>query len=471
MMMLSQAAAITDGAMIGGDCEFASVTIDSRTVAPASLFVAIPGERFDGHDFVGKAAEAGAFGVVVEQEVQSDITSIRVADTTIALGQLARNWRQRFSGPVLGITGSNGKTTVTAMVRTILASIGAPLSPQDSYNNQWGVPLTLLKLQASHSHAVIEMGMNHAGELDYLTKMALPDIALINNAAAAHIEGLGGVEQVAQAKSEIIAGVPENGTVVLNADDAYFGFWQGCTAGRKVRSFSIIPDRADDVDVYAGDIEIDADGSRFALNANGQTVTAWLQVAGKHNVANATAAAVMCLSVGVPLTSIAIALADFEGVPGRLQTGDTVNGARLIDDSFNANPSSTVAAIDVLAGQNGKRILVLGAMAELGSDASNLHREVGSRAKQRGIHRLMLLAEAGAGDTVADMRTCAEGYGASAELFGGVAELVNAIGSDNQSGSVILVKGSKSSRMGRVCKMLRQRNIIKTEEIDGVRTC
>lgn len=450
-MNLSSAAEITGGVLIGVDQKFIGVNTDTRQLTPGELFVAIPGENFDGHDFLGAALQRGAVGALVEHAGEEKISQLMVDDTTVALGKLAQNWRSHFNIPVIGITGSNGKTTVTAMVREILSVSHNPLYPLKSFNNQWGVPLTLLKLRDEHTHAVIEMGMNSAGEIDYLSRIARPTVALINNAAAAHLQGLGSVRQVALAKAEILSNLGSEGVAVLNADDASFELWRTYAGERKMVSFGL-QNRAD---VTATEVQLNSTGSTFCLQAGGDSTKVSLSLAGRHNVMNALAAAAACIALDIDLEQIAKGLRVAEGIAGRLSIFQTNAGAKVIDDSFNANPASTKAAIDVLASHEGKRVLVLGAMAELGAEAESLHAEVGKAAAVAGIDRMVVLADSGNADVKGYLR----GYGSGAECFDDIEELIDALMSDDLSGTTLLVKGSKSSRMGRVVeRLLAQKN-------------
>lgn len=451
MMQLATAAEVTNAVLSGNDQMFTGVSIDTRTLDRGELFVAISGEHLDGHHYLSAANQGGAAGAMVRRaahipDMGPEFGLLKVRDTTEALGQLGAHWRRQFDIPVIGITGSNGKTTVTAMVRQILGTSNQPLAPKMSYNNQWGVPLTLLELHGGHTHAVIEMGMNHRGEIDYLTRIAHPTVALINNAAAAHLEGLGSVREVALAKAEIINGLSEDGSVVVNADDDFADLWTELAMHHNVLGFGL----SDNADVYAANIQYAADSSVFDLVIARHRQPLTLPVAGQHNIYNALAAAAACHAAGVDPDQIRAGLVGFEAVEGRQRRLRTEAGARLIDDSFNANPSSTSAAIDVLARQDGRKVLVLGAMAELGEDAEALHAGVGERAKQAGIHRLLVLTDS----SNPAVEGYFSGYGSKGEGFDNLGDLLEALARDNHEGVTILVKGSKSSRMGRVVQRL-----------------
>ena len=449
MMLASEAANAMEGTLIGADRNFHSVTIDSRTVSKDDVFFAIPGDKYDGHDFVDRALARGASLAVVEKVADVAVSQIKVTDSTIALGKLAKHWRTKFSIPVIGITGSNGKTTVTAMVRHIISQNHQPLFPEQSFNNQWGVPLTLFKLD-EHSHAVIEMGMNHPGEINYLTQIAEPTIALINNASAAHLEGLGGVEQVAMAKGEIIDALSMDGVVILNADDLFFDFWSRQADSRKIVSFGI----EKQADFGAKKIQLRSENCSFELHAYGQSVLIELPLPGYHNVMNVLAAAAASCVAGIPLEDVRDGLQNMETVSGRLTLMTSGAGAKLIDDSFNANPSSMLAAIEVLSQCEGKKILVLGAMGELGDDSGKLHQETAAAAVKAGIDRLLYLNDS----NNTDLQGYQRGFANNGEEFKSVQALVAALSGDDHANSVILVKGSKTSKMGRVVSELQKEN-------------
>ena len=446
MMTFSAAAELTGGTLHGMDGVFSGVRIDSRAVQRGELFVAIRGDRLDGHDFVADAADRGAAGALVARRTDAEISQVAVADTTVALGRLAFNWRRAFDIPVIGITGSNGKTTVTAMVREILSVSGHPLAPRESFNNQWGVPLTLLELAGGHTHAVIEMGMNHAGEIDRLTRIAAPTVALVNNAVAAHLEGLGSVERVAEAKGEIFNGLGPDGVAVLNRDDPNFGLWQALAGERRILTFGL----KNEADFRGRDVEFTPAGSRLSVSSPAGDAEITLGVPGRHNVMNALAAMAACHAVGTDLGDLSAGLAAFTGIPGRLRRLSAAGGAALVDDSFNANPGSVAAAIDFLSSQPGRRILVLGAMAELGHSAEEHHAAMGSYARRGGIDRLLVLND---GDNP-DLAGYRRGYGGCTEVFPDVPSLVASLAAEDSPGNIILVKGSKSSRMGRVVQAL-----------------
>ncbi|HRH81049.1 MAG TPA: UDP-N-acetylmuramoyl-tripeptide--D-alanyl-D-alanine ligase [Thiobacillaceae bacterium] len=440
-MHLHEAAGALNAAAVGADVELTGVSTDSRDLPPGSLFVALRGPRFDGHRFAARALEQGAAAVMVEARAALGVSpAIVVDDTRLALGRLAAWHRLRMPARVVAITGSNGKTTVKEMTAAILrahAGEDAVLATQGNLNNDIGMPLTLLRLTPAHRYAVIEMGMNHPGELTYLSQLARPDVALVNNAQRAHLEGLRSVEAVARAKGEIYGGLAENGIAIVNADDAHAGLWRDLNAHRPVLGFGL----SDAADIHATH-RPDALGADMELHTPAGRIALRLRVPGEHNVRNAVAAASIAHALGVPLETIAAGLAGYGGVKGRLQMHDCILGARLIDDTYNANPDSVSAAVAVLAAQPGKRILVLGDMGELGMGAADLHAEIGKRAKAAGIDRLLALGELSAHAVTA--------FGAGGMHFDRIEELLAEIENALGEGTTVLVKGSRFMKMERV---------------------
>jgi len=449
MMQLSAASLAMHGSLIGDDSAFDCVGTDSRAVRPGQLFVALKGEHFDGHDYAEQALEQGAAGVVLEKNTANLSPAIVVEDSYLALGQLAAHWRAKFAIPVVAITGSNGKTTVKEMLSAILAvkaggmaSIHATVG---NLNNHIGLPLTMLKLRDSHQFAVLEMGMNHLGEIAYLSDLAKPTLALINNAGTAHIGELGSRDKIAQAKGEIFAGLAANGAALINADDDYAAYWRALNAGKKILSFGL--DQA--ADVQASYQEKDG-GYAVRLRTPAGEVAFALPVMGIHNVRNALAASAAAYALGVSNADIATGLAGFSAVKGRLQNKMAIHGARLIDDTYNANPDSMKAAIDVLANQTGEKILVLGDMGELGADAARMHREVGEYAKATGLKQLYCL-----GELSLEM---VQGFGVGARHFDDAAALAEVIKPQLSAQVTVLVKGSRFMKMERVVDLLDEKN-------------
>ncbi|MCX7672907.1 MAG: UDP-N-acetylmuramoyl-tripeptide--D-alanyl-D-alanine ligase [Thiobacillaceae bacterium] len=442
-MRLHEAARAIGGKAHGPDVEFTRVETDTRQLAPGCLFVALKGVRYDGHAFIDEAIAKGAAAVMRERSHPSPLTphpSLLVDDTRLALGRLAAWHRSRLPVVILAVTGSNGKTTVKEMSAAILrahAGETAVLATEGNLNNDIGVPLTLLRLTPAHRYGVIEMGMNHAGEIDYLTRLAQPDAALVNNAQRAHLEGLGSVEAIARAKGEIYAGLRADGVALINIDDAHAALWLELNRHRRVLRFGLT--RA--ADVWA-EYELLPLGARLTLHTPAGPVETQINVPGLHNVRNATAAAAAAVALSVPPAAIAQGLAAYRGVKGRLQVHPCILGARLIDDSYNANPDSVGAAIEVLAQLPGRRILVLGDMGELGPGAEELHREIGARARAAGIDRLLALGEL--------TRYAVAAFGAGGMHFERIEELLAEIENALAPEVTVLVKGSRFMRMERV---------------------
>ena len=458
MMRLSEAAHAIPAELRGEDRAFDAVGTDTRALSPQALFVALKGDRYDGHDFISQAVQKRAAGAMIQKSglgiedrgLSGRLPLLIVDDTKKSLGTLAAYWRNKFDMPLVALTGSNGKTTVKEMLASILreaCSAQTPvLDPQScvlatrgNLNNDIGVPLTLLELEAGHRYAVIEMGMNHAGEIRYLTRLAAPDVALINNAGAAHVEFLGSVEAVARAKGEIFEGLKPDGTAVINADDRHAGLWRELAGGRSVVDFGIEHRAAVSATYQLSWLE-----SEIVLKTPQGVARALLKAPGLHNVRNALAASAAAVALKVPAPAIAKGLERFSGTRGRLQRKAGVRGAMLIDDTYNANPDSARAAIAVLAQAPGKRLLVLGDMGELGPGAAEMHAEVGRRARESGVERLLTLGELSAHATRA-FGPGARHFTRIEELF---AEIENALAPD----VAVLIKGSRFMRMERVVK-------------------
>jgi UDP-N-acetylmuramoyl-tripeptide--D-alanyl-D-alanine ligase len=447
MLTLAELAAGMPGAVLHGDADarIEGVSTDSRTARAGCAFFALRGPNFDGHDFVAAAAARGAAVAVVERRVDVPMAQIVVADARRALGQAAAAWRARFRLPLIAVTGSNGKTTVTQMIGAILAqAFGAErrLATRGNLNNDIGVPLMLFELRASHRAAVLELGMNHPGEIDRLAQWAQPTVALVNNAQREHQEFLAGVEATAIENGAAIARLPGDGTAVFPADDACAGLWRARAGTRRVLDFA----RAGQAAVTAH-YELRADGSRLALATPAGALEVDLPVAGAHNVHNALAATAAALAVEVPLAAIKRGLEAFAPVAGRGVAVELANGARLIDDSYNANPDSVRAAIDLLAARPAPRVLVLGDMGEVGSDGPAFHREAGRYAREQGIEALLALGEA--------TRETVAAFGPGAVHCAGIDALIAAARAAAAPGATLLVKGSRFMRMERVVRALQ----------------
>jgi UDP-N-acetylmuramoyl-tripeptide--D-alanyl-D-alanine ligase len=443
MMDLEETARAVSGALHGVNLAFAGVTTDSRAVNAGDLFVALVGERFDGNEYVEEAFRRGALAAITSRVVAgpSPMPQVVVADTRIALGRLALHWRGKFSVALVALTGSNGKTTVKEMLASILgAHCGARapvLSTEGNLNNDIGMPLTLLKLRERHRFAVIEMGMNHAGEIDYLTRIARPTVALVNNAQRAHVGILGSVEAIAHAKGEIYAGLGPGGVAVVNDDDAFAPYWKSLNTGRRIVSFGF----KEGATVRA----IQAGAHVRFITPVGMFPVA-MQVRGEHNIRNAAAACAAAHALEIPIRAMHDGLAAFGGVPGRQQRRPGRAGGVVIDDSYNANPESMKAAAQVLAAEPGRKVLVMGDMGELGAESAAMHAEVGSFAKERGVDVLMAFGEAS--------RHAVQAFGRGAMHFETLDSLVKAAAREAESGATILVKGSRFMQMERIADAL-----------------
>ena len=427
------------------DASFDGVSTDSRHVSVGNLFVALRGERFDAHDFLNGVAAKGAAAVVAERVPQGlQVPALVVPDTRVALGEIAAYWRRRFALPVIGVTGSNGKTTVKEMIAAILAAaFGAEqcMATRGNLNNDIGVPLTVFRLNDSCKAAVLELGMNHPGEIAQLAAIAQPTVGLVNNAQREHQEFMESVEAVAKENGAVLRALPANGVAVFPADDAYTSLWRDFSAGRKAMTFGF----SDDADVR-GTWQANDFGSDLTISAGSNAFRVKLAAAGVHNVRNALAAAACTLAIGVPQDAVMRGLESFAPVNGRLQRKTARCGALVIDDTYNANPDSVRAAIDVLAGTAAPRILVLGDMGEVGNEGPKFHEEVGAYAKVRGIEQLFALGELA--------QHAASAFGPRAQHFAAIEELKNEILMVASPGATILVKGSRFMKMERVVQYL-----------------
>lgn len=443
MFALSELVSPLAAELRGPDLRFAAVTTDSRSVAKGALFVALRGERFDGRAFVAQAQAAGAVAALVEDFVDVALPQLRVADTLAGLQQLAALWRARFTIPLLAVTGSNGKTTTKQMLATVLAARGPVLATRGNLNNHIGVPLTVLQLRSAHRSAVIEMGANHRGEIASLAALARPDIGIVTQAGDAHLEGFGSRDAVAGAKGELFAALGASGIAVINADDPYAALWKTMAAPASVLYFGL----SEGADVRGLDLQAQAAaGTRFTLVTPQGRAELLLPMPGRHNVLNALAAAAAGVAFGLSVDEIARGLEHSEGAQGRLHWKTTRQGAQLLDDSYNANPSSLRAGLDLLAALPGRRWLVLGDMAELGPAAAELHAEAGTTARQLGIERLFAVGRLAA--------QAVRGFGAGAEHFETTEALAAALAPQLGTNVTLLVKGSRSSRMERIVTAL-----------------
>ncbi|MHB1092874.1 UDP-N-acetylmuramoyl-tripeptide--D-alanyl-D-alanine ligase [Thiobacillus sp.] len=442
MMRSSEAAAMLAVPFAGKDADVLRVSTDSRTIQPGDLFIALRGEKFDGGRFAAQALQQGAVGVVLDHTQAPDVSAaIRVDDTRLALGRLAAAWRRRFKIPVVAVTGSNGKTTVKEMLAAILrmetGNGDAVLHTAGNLNNDIGLPLMLLQLRETHQYAVLEMGMNHAGEIDYLTRLAEPDVAVVNNALSAHIGFLGSIENIARAKGEIFNGLSDTGIAVFNADDPHAGLWREANTRRRVIDFGLRQPAA----IHAR-YEVRDFGSALTLALPDATLDIVLQVPGEHNAMNALAAVAAAFALDISYGSIVTGLSGFGGVKNRLQKKTALHGSTFIDDTYNANPDSVKAALAVLAQQAGTKILVLGDMGELGSDAAAMHAQIGQAARAAGVSRLLALGEL--------TKDAVDAFGAGAMYFERIQELLAELENTLAPDTTVLVKGSRFMQMERV---------------------
>jgi UDP-N-acetylmuramoyl-tripeptide--D-alanyl-D-alanine ligase len=450
---LPSAARAMSGNVAGDDVSFQGVSTDSRNVKAGELFIALRGKRFDGHDFVAAAHERGAVAAVVDAAgadalhgagVADKLPLIVVADTRVALGELAACWRTRFKLPVIGVTGSNGKTTNKEMIASIMkAAFGADavLSTPGNLNNDIGLPLTLLGLSTSHRAAVVEMGMNHPGEIAYLARIGRPTVALVTNAQRAHLEGMGSLDMIAAEKGSVFSGLGPDGVAVFNADDAWAELWRTQSAHCLRRCFSL-GGQADVTGQYrAHGLE-----NHISIVAGGEQIEVALALPGAHNARNALGAAAAALAAGVPLAVVRQGLTDFHGIEGRLQRRAGLHGALVLDDTYNANPDSVRAGIDVLAATLGRKILVLGDMGEIGEMTGQFHDEIGGYAKSQGIDRLLALGESSA--------LAAQNFGVGGQHFRNIEKIVAVLRAELTPETIVLVKGSRFMRMERVIEAI-----------------
>jgi UDP-N-acetylmuramoyl-tripeptide--D-alanyl-D-alanine ligase len=441
-MTLASAAQAMNGTLHGADARFRGVSTDTRSIAAGELFVALQGPNFDGNSFVADAAAANAAGAVTDRGLDTGMPLITVADTRIALGDLARNWRATMPAKIVGITGSNGKTTLKEMLASCLSVTAKTLATEGNLNNDIGVPLMLCRLGAEHQFAIIEMGANNPGEIGYLAAMARADVVVITNAGPAHLEGFGSVEGVARAKGEILETEERPAYAILNADDPYFDYWADKASDLNVVSFGTVRG----ADVRAMAIRPTERGSQFSIRTPSAEFPVELQLPGLHNVRNACAAAAIAHVLEVPALEIKQGLDAARAVSGRLREVFLRDGVSVYDDSYNANPDSVAVAADFLAGLDGTSVLVLGDMAELGGREVALHGEVGRAAKRAGIDYLYACGNLS--------RAAVAAFGEGGQWFESVDALCEALRGDLHSGWRILVKGSRATRMERVIEAL-----------------
>ena len=443
-MQLGDAAAAIGAQRSGNDDWFEGVSTDTRTLQRGALFCAIKGVKFDGHDHCAEAEQRGACGAIVERDVNTPLPTLMVTDTRHALGSLARTWRRRFATRVIGITGSNGKTTVKEMIAAILRSDSPVLATQGNLNNDIGVPQTLFRLAEKHEYAVVEMGANHLGEIEWLAEIAQPLVGVITICAPSHLEGFGSIENVAQAKGELYAGLLAEGTAVINADDDFAVYWSDIVEGRRVLRFGL--NKPADVTAMNVSNRGIGNGMHFTLRLPASRIDIDLPFDGLHNVSNALAAAAVACALDVAPATIKSGLENTSKVRGRLCVVGGRGGCRIIDDTYNANPASLAAAIDVLASVSGNKWLVLGDMGELGVDAAELHRAGGAIARESGIERLYAFGELAA--------NAARTFGEGAQSYRDMDELIAVLEAALTPQVTLLVKGSRTMRMERIVDAL-----------------
>jgi len=448
---LATAADAMQGVLHGADIPYGGVSTDTRTVQAGELFFALSGPNFDGAEFVSQAVAKGAVGAVVAEQTTDEIPQITVDDTRLALGRLGSAWRQQHDATVIGVTGSNGKTTLKEMIAACLAMSASTMATAGNLNNDIGMPLMLLRIDASHRYAVIEMGANHGGEIAYLTSLALPDVVVITNAGAAHLEGFGSLTGVAEGKGEILQDAKRPQCAVLNVDDDFYDYWRSLADDTSVLSFGL----SDHADVYASEIEAGRETTSFRLHLPDTSVAIELPLVGIHNVRNACAAAAVSCALNVSAADIKTALESIVPVSGRLQPIAGLHGATLYDDSYNANPVSVIAAGEFVAALDGSGWMVLGEMGELGEDAQTMHEQVGAALRDAGIARVFAVGELS--------KATVAGFGEGGEWFASMDELTAAVAADLNSQANVLVKGSRSARMERAVDAIRAAESMRRE--------
>lgn len=437
-LLLSEMAVMLGATQVGSDLRLSAVFTDSRMQQERGLFVALHGDRFDGHDFIEQAKAAGAGAALVDRAGDWGLPYLLVEDTRLALGRLAAAWRARLPVQLVGITGSNGKTTVKEMTASILRQCRPTLATEGNLNNDIGVPLTLLRLTAEHAYGVIEMGASRQQEIAYLADLVRPAVGLITNAGPSHLQGFGSLDGVARGKGELLQALPNDATAVINADDVYAPLWRDLAGTRQVVDFGLSPTAI----VNAHSI----DGSRFVLSAPSGETEVRLALPGRHNIMNALAAAAAAIALTIPLDQIARGLSQVPSVPGRLVRQSAMAGATLLDDSYNANPNSLRVGLEVLSEEPGERWLVLGDMGELGTDAEAMHAQAGELARVLGVQRLFAVGQLAS--------TAAKAFGGDGEIFENKENLIARMREILHPQVTALVKGSRSSGMEQVVAAL-----------------
>lgn len=448
LTLLSIANAI-NGQLVGNDLSIDNITTDTRSLNKGDLFLALKGPNFDGHKFIKQAEDSGCTALIVDHKVDSPLSQIIVKDTHQALGQVAALVKKIVNPKTVAITGSSGKTTVKEMTTAILSRIGKVLATNGNFNNDIGVPLTLLRLEESHDFAVVELGANHMGEIAYTTELTKPDVAIINNIAAAHLEGFGSLCGVARAKGEIFEGLSDGGVALYNQDCKFSDKWQWRLKDKTVRRFSCVSES----DCYSSNVILDDRGcASFTLNTHIGNTFIELTVPGKHNVCNAVAAAVIAIEFNASLDDIRLGLAEMKPVNGRLNIHQLTENLRLIDDTYNANVESIKAATDLLSSYPGKRILILGDMGELGADARSYHQEVGEYARDCKIEHLLTVGVLS--QVTTDAFNKSKGASSHFSSKESLVEAIHPLLMNEEQQISILIKGSRSAHMEQVVKQI-----------------
>ena len=445
-MSLSILADALKAPLTGRDAVFTGVCHDTRALQRGDLYVAIKGEHFDGHNFLAEAIAAGAVGAMLARDMETPLSYVRVPNTRLGLGNLGAFWRNQFKEiPIIAVTGSNGKTTVKEMIGAILGETGPGCVTRGNLNNDIGVPLTLARLRGGDRYAVIEMGMNHPGEIEYLSRLTRPTIALITNAAEAHLAGVGTLEDVARAKGEIFTGLIGDGTAVLNVDDPFFALWRTFAALRRCLTFGL----EHEADVSA-EYQLTASGSAIRLKTTTHgDIEMRVPLLGRHNVMNTLAATGAAIAAGASLEQVKTGLEKLKAMSGRLEIKQGISGARVIDDTYNANPASVAAGLQVLKEFSGERVLVLGDMGELGTAAADIHYRVGELASRIGVQRLFATGELS--------RVAVGAFGKGARHFESPEALIEALQDCLHADMTVLVKGSRVMRMERIVAGITKR--------------
>lgn len=444
-MTLANAATILGIPDVSSDIEFRGISIDTRKLIAKNLFIALPGSQVDGHEFINDAFQKGASCALVAHKVNSPLPQLVAPDIVTALGRLSGAWRTQFNIPIIAATGSNGKTTLKNMLSSILIAAchgdaTRVLATQGNYNNHLGLPLTLSELNEGHRYGAVELAMNHFGEIAYLSKIARPTVAVITNAAACHLEGVGDLEGVARAKGEIFQGLGKDGIAVLNRDDTFFNYWREQIGSHQFITFGLHPNA--DVSAAIQAAPNSKDGQRITLRTPKGNLNLHLPLLGKHNVLNALAAVAAAISINIDMQAIKHGLEKINPAPGRLEPHFLANDVKIIDDTYNANPFSLQAAIDILASFAGKKILVLGDMKELGDEARLFHQVAGEQIRRSGIDYLFTYGELSTNTSAA--------FGEGAYHFNEQIKLINALRPFLNSQVTILVKGSRSMHMEKI---------------------